>query len=115
MIPKINHETASVDPAAGLFVRHMRRLRLQRWCLWTLLLGYIPLIWVTLEVSGSDKATFKVFAGWVIVLFFVVLRLAVVRCPRCHNTFHMHGFIPLYLRRCLHCGLHVTAKSAESP
>lgn len=97
----------------NVFQKRMRRLRWSRWWLWSLLLGYVPMIWVSLEVTGSDQATFKVFAVWVITLFLSVLKLSLVRCPRCHEYFHLQGFIPLYLRRCLHCGLHVTASRPD--
>lgn len=107
--PRIESDTLNLQ----LFQKRMRRLRRHRWVLWLLLLGYVPMIWISLEVTGSDRATFRVFAVWVATLFFVVLRLALVRCPRCNKHFHLNGFIPLYLRRCLHCGLHVSATRFE--
>ena len=31
------------------------------------------------------------------------------KCPRCGNLFHVNGLIPMYFRRCLHCGLPLNA------
>jgi hypothetical protein len=94
----------------------LRRLRGRRRLMAGLILIYVPVIWLSLELTRSDRATGVVFGVWVILLFFVVLWVAVARCPRCNNTFHLNGAIPLYLRRCLHCGLHVNAdkKSSEA-
>lgn len=95
------------------FYHQMNRLRRWRRLLWGLLLGYVPIIWLALELSGSDRTTFKVFAGWVLLVLVTTLRVALLRCPRCDQTFHLHGFIPLYLRRCLHCGLHISARCPD--
>ena len=35
------------------------------------------------------------------------------RCPRCGNYFHVNGMMLLYLRRCLHCQLHINADTAD--
>lgn len=83
----------------------LRRVRRRRWYLWSLLLGYLPVIWATLEWTGSDRKTALVFAAWVVLVLWAALALSLVRCPRCGNPYHLNGVFPLFLRRCLHCGL----------
>jgi hypothetical protein len=34
-------------------------------------------------------------------------------CPRCGNHFHMSGFMPVWLRRCIHCRLHLRADKGD--
>jgi len=87
----------------------LRKLRRRRRFMGGLILIYVPAIWLSLELTRSDRATGVVFGAWVVLLFVAVLLVALGRCPRCNNTFHLNGFIPLYLRRCLHCGLHIKA------
>jgi hypothetical protein len=83
----------------------LRRIRRRRRCLWGLILVYVPGIWLTLELTRSDRKTGIVFGVWVVLVAAAALWTAFSRCPRCGNLFHVHGFMPLYLGRCLHCGL----------
>ncbi|WP_305041665.1 hypothetical protein [Geoalkalibacter sp.] len=87
----------------------MKALRRRRWFLFGLVLIYIPVMWLTLELSGSDRVAGMVFGVWILLVAVAVIFAAFAKCPRCGNFFHMQGFMPLYLRRCLHCELHVTA------
>ncbi|MDO3377002.1 hypothetical protein [Geoalkalibacter halelectricus] len=87
----------------------LQALRRRRWFLWGLILIYIPMMWLTLELSGSDRVAGMVFVVWILLVAVAVVFAAFAKCPRCENFFHMQGFMPLYLRRCLHCELHVTA------
>ena len=80
---------------------------------WGVILIYIPAIWLSLRLTNSDRQTFKVFAVWFLFIIISSLLTATGRCPRCGNFFHVNGFIPLYLRRCLHCGLHITADKKQ--
>ena len=94
--------------AAGL-----AKLRRRRWFFWGVILVYIPAIWLSLELTNSDRQTFKVFAVWFLFIIVSSMLAATGRCPRCGHYFHVNGFIPLYLRRCLHCGLHITADKKQ--
>lgn len=97
------------DPTADpSYTLAMKRLRHRRWFLWGIILIYVPVIWLSLKVTGSDRATAIVFAVWLLLVCVAVVRAAFALCPRCGNTFHMSGFVPLYLRRCVHCQLHIT-------
>lgn len=98
----MNSDEAAI--ASGL-----RALRKRRWFLWGVILIYVPVIWLSLALTGSDRKTGYVFCVWLVFVCIAVFRAAFARCPRCGNTFHMHGFIPMYLRQCLHCQLHVCA------
>jgi hypothetical protein len=42
------------------------------------------------------------------LLIFVTFQVALSKCPRCGNYFHMHGMSLLILRKCLHCQLHIS-------
>ena len=87
----------------------LRLVRRRRWYLWVVILIYIPVIWPTLVLSGSNKVTAAVFGVWFVVLSIVVGFFAAARCPRCGNYFHMNGMSLLWFRHCLHCQLHLTA------
>jgi hypothetical protein len=91
------------------YSRGLRSLRRRRRFLAGVILVYVPLIWASLKLTHSDRVTGLVFALWVVALFFAVLFLCLGKCPRCGNPFHLYGFIPLCLRRCLHCGLGIKA------
>jgi hypothetical protein len=84
-------------------------IRRRRWYLWTVILVYLPAMWGTLQVAPTQRALGTVFLVWFILLFITALVSAVARCPRCGNYFHMHGMTLLYLRKCLHCQLHLKA------
>ncbi len=86
-----------------------RALRSRRGLLWGSILIYLPAIWLSLELTGSDRATSVVFVAWLALVSVALFRAVSARCPRCGKTFHLNGFIPLYLRRCLHCGMHINA------
>jgi len=95
----------------------LARIRRRRRYLWLVSIAYVPIMWITLKWTHSNKALGVVFVIWVVFLCKAVLPVAFVFCPRCGNYFHMKGFMPLYLRRCLHCGLHINAdkKTFRSP
>lgn len=82
----------------------LRRIRRRRWYLWGLILIYLPAIWASLALTGSDRRTAVVFAVWVLLVLWAALAASLVRCPRCGRPFHLNGVFPLFLRRCLHCG-----------
>jgi len=90
--------------AAGLTLIRKRRL----W-LWVVIAIYMPAIWVTLRFTSAFRAVGTVFAVWLVLLIIAAFVSALAVCPRCGNYFHMHGFTLLYLRKCLHCQLHINA------
>ena len=100
-------EPTPVDPA--IIAAGLRILRKRRWFLWSLIIIYVPAVWTSLVLTRSDRATAVVFGVWLVFLIVAVFFVTTSKCPRCGNLFHMHGFTPLYLRKCLHCQLHVCA------
>ncbi len=79
-------------------------------CLWLVIISYVPMMYMTLKWTHSDKALAVVFVIWLVFLIKAVLQTAFAICPRCGNYFHIKNFHPRYLmRRCLHCGLHINA------
>jgi hypothetical protein len=89
---------------AGLNVVRKRRL----W-LWVVIAIYVPAIWVTLQINPAFRVVGTVFVVWLVFLIIGALVSALAVCPRCGNYFHLNGMSLLYLRRCLHCYLHINA------
>lgn len=100
-------ESTQVDPAA--LRQGLSKVRKSRWLLWTTILIYVPGLLIALQLQFSSGAMTRLFGLWVFVLCLVVGMATVVKCPRCLKTFHTNGPTFLPVRRCVHCGLHVTA------
>ena len=99
------------DPAEDLAIlrRGLARIRRRRWYLWFVLIIYLPTMWTTQKITRSFNDSLPVFFIWFLVLLAVMGISASTRCPRCRNYFHVNGMTLLYLRKCLHCQLHLTA------
>ncbi len=106
-VQRVMGEPIGGDPSA--IGSGLRKVRKRRWFLWGLLLVYVPAIWLSLHLTHSDRITAVVFGVWLVVLIIAVFFVSTARCPRCGNYFHVYGMTPLYLRRCLHCKLHISA------
>ncbi len=102
-------ENLPQDTAA--FDSVMRILKFRRKLFFLTVILYMPFMWAVNTVTPGLRSMSIAFACWVVVLFITALYSAVAKCPRCGHYFHMHGMSLLYLRRCLHCQLHVTAKA----
>jgi hypothetical protein len=89
--------------------RGLARIRRRRRFLWFLLIVYLPTMWTAQRITGSFQGALPVFFGWFLLLLIAAGVSAAARCPRCGNYYHVNGLILLYLRRCLHCQLHITA------
>lgn len=87
----------------------LKIIRRRRWCLWIIILLYMPFMGMAMKLLPSYKAMSIAFLFWFIGMFAIALYTAVARCPRCGNFFHVHGMTLLYLRKCLHCQLHLSA------
>lgn len=91
----------------------LKIIRRRRWYLWGLIAIYLPLMLSLLERDAAFNTLATTFLLWFIAVFSIALYAAVARCPRCGNYFHMHGMTLLYLRKCLHCQLHLTADKRQ--
>lgn len=102
-------EGAATDQVAdaGRIREGLRKIRRRRWMLWSVLIVYLPTMWITQKITHSFNKSLPVFFGWFLVMLAAMAISAVVRCPRCGNYFHVNGITLLYLRRCLHCQLHI--------
>jgi hypothetical protein len=98
------HPTDSAEFGAA-----MKKIRKRRLYLWGVILLYLPVMWTTLQLTQSYNKTAVAFVGWVLLLCIVATAAALARCPGCGNYFHMHGMTLLFLRKCLHCGVHINA------
>ena len=87
----------------------LRIIRRRRWYLWSVLIVYLPTMWTTQRITHSFEKALPAFFIWFLVLLAVTAISAVAKCPRCGRYFHVNGMTLLYLRRCLHCQLHVNA------
>lgn len=84
-------------------------IRRRRWYLWGAILIYLPALKLTMLLSPSLQITLIVVGLWLLLSFALAFYAALARCPRCGNYFHMHGPTLLFLRKCLHCQLHLCA------
>lgn len=91
------------------FAPGLKIIRRRRWYLWALIALYLPLMLSLLDRGASFNTLATAFLSWFVAVFSIALYAAVARCPRCGNYFHMNGMTLLYLRKCLHCYLHLTA------
>ena len=87
----------------------MVKIRRRRWLLWFVLIAYLPTMWTTQQITHSFQRSLPVFFIWLVLLILAVAVSAVARCPGCGNYFHVNGMALFYLRKCLHCQLHVCA------
>ncbi len=100
-------DSPSIDPLD--LAKGLKKVRQRRWFLWLTILIYIPAMMVALQTTGGWDTVIKAFIAWLILLCISVGMAVVVRCPDCGNCFHTHGPTFLPVRRCVHCGLHVSA------
>jgi len=100
-------EATPTDPTE--YKTGLQKIRKRRWCLWLIIIAYLPSMMVALDSSDYKTWVTVVFASWIFLLIVAVVFACLVRCPRCGNCFHTHGPTFLPFRRCLHCALHVNA------
>jgi hypothetical protein len=98
---------APVDPMAYMNV--MKKTRQRRKFFFGTVLIYIPALWITYKILPTNIAMGTVFVIWVVILIISTFLLALSKCPRCGNYFHLHGLTLLVLRKCLHCQLHISS------
>jgi hypothetical protein len=84
-------------------------IRRRRLYFFITILVYMPAMWGVQKISPKYTSIAIAIGLWIVVLFITALMSAITRCPRCGNYFHVNGMTLLYLRRCLHCQLHITA------
>jgi len=87
----------------------LRSVRIRRWCLWLLILAYVPLMMIALGADDAKRMVVVAFLAWVLLLIIAVAMMALARCPRCGHCFHMSGYLFRPIRRCFECGLHISA------
>ncbi len=104
-------EKSLIDPVvyAGILKTTRRR---RKYFFGTVLI-YIPALLVVHKLSPTNRAMGTLFAVWVLLLIISTVLVALCKCPRCGNYFHMHGITLLILRKCLHCQLHIASKDVS--
>lgn len=104
-------EDLTLDPT--IFKKGMRLVRVRRKYFFATIIAYMPSMLLINKYFPSLRIMAFSFMIWVVILFLTALYSALARCPRCGNYFHMNGMSLLYLRRCLHCKLHINADNPE--
>jgi heme A synthase len=87
----------------------LKLIRRRRKYLFSVILLYVPAMWLIHSVSPAISTMLTAFVIWVAMLMTTCMMAAVCKCPRCGNYFHVHGMTMLFLRKCLHCQLHINA------
>ena len=100
---------AEPQPTPAELATGLALIRRRRWYLWGAILIYLPVLKLTLTLSHSLQVTLSVVGLWLLLSFTLAFIAALARCPRCGNYFHMHGPTLLFMRKCLHCQLHLCA------
>ena len=100
---------AESQPTPAELTTGLALIRRRRWYLWVAILIYLPALKLTMTLSSSTKVALSVVGIWLLISFSFAFFAALARCPRCGNYFHMHGPTLLFLRKCLHCQLHLCA------
>lgn len=98
-------ESSPIDPVTYLNV--MKKTRARRKLFFGTVLIYVPAIFITYKIIPTNRAMGIVFVIWVVLLVIATFLVALSKCPRCGNYFHMNGMTLLFLRKCLHCQLHI--------
>lgn len=100
---------AESQPTPAELTTGLALIRRRRWYLWGAILIYLPVIKLTLMLTPSFKVVLSVVGIWLLISFILAFVAALARCPGCGNYFHMHGPTLLFMRKCLHCQLHLCA------
>ena len=100
-------DNSPVDAVA--YMETLKKTRSRRKYFFGTVLIYIPALLITHQISPTDRAMGTLFGLWVVMLIIFTLLAALSKCPRCGNYFHMNGITLLFLRKCLHCQLHINA------
>lgn len=85
----------------------MKHTRRRRAFFFGTVLAYLPALLMVHHFSPTNRAMGILFGIWFVVLIIATFMVALSRCPRCGNYFHLHGMTLLILRKCLHCQLHI--------
>ncbi len=87
----------------------LRKIRRLRFWLWTLLLAFIPLVWLVTIFTESRSVMMVILIVWAAAVVHFAARAAFSKCPRCRNYYHATAGTPsfwnLLAQRCTHCGL----------
>ena len=102
------------QPTPAELTTGLALIRRRRWYLWGAVIIYLPVLKLTMMIGYSMHVTLYVVGLWLLISFALAFFAALARCPRCGNYFHMHGPTLLFMRKCLHCQLHLCADRAKS-
>ncbi len=105
-------ENSSIDPV--VYAGILKATRRRRKYFFSTVLIYIPALLLVHKISPTNLAMGTLFAVWVVFLIIFTVLVALCKCPRCGNYFHMHGITLLILRKCLHCQLHIASNTIST-
>ncbi len=81
------------------------QIRTRRRCLWIVFLTYLPAVWLSLRLTGSNQITLAVAIIWLVLAAVAGVMVSASRCPGCGKLFHMQGVATSWGARCVHCDL----------
>jgi len=99
----------SQPPDVSTFGPGLATIRKRRRFFFATVAIYVPAMWIIHSISPTYRTMGTAIGIWVVILIVTMFWSAVAVCPRCGNFFHVNGMTLLYLRKCLHCQLHVNA------
>jgi hypothetical protein len=99
-------ESSPVDQVE--YAKILKKTRSRRKFFFGTVLIYIPALLITYKIFPTNRAMGMLFGIWVVFLIISTFMVALSKCPRCGNYFHMQGMTLLILRKCLHCQLHIS-------
>lgn len=102
-------DSSLIDPVA--YINTMKKTRARRKYFFGTVLIYAPAILFAYKISPTNRVMGAVFGIWFVLLVITTFLVAMSKCPRCGNYFHMNGMTLLLLRKCLHCQLHINTDS----
>jgi len=83
----------------------LRRIRARRRRVLVLLLGFLPVMWLTSFVFKSGNVSGVVTACYATLLLYSAVLSAFSNYPKCGNTFCMSSWSNPFAQRCMNCGL----------
>ena len=99
-------DNSPIEPVK--YMKVLKKTRNRRKFFFGTVLVYIPALMVTYQISPTNRSMGTMFGIWLVILIISTFLVALSKCPRCGNYFHMHGMTLLILRKCLHCQLHIS-------
>lgn len=101
----------SAEEQQRRFKAALASLKLRRRLFFAVVILYMPFMGVVNRLFPGLRNMVVAFGIWFLLLFVTAVYSALARCPSCGKSFHLNGMSLLYLRRCLHCQMHISGRT----